>query len=1735
MKKIFYILVSAIVALGAVACNNEIDENIEANNSGGVSFTVALDDEASRIVIEDRDDLTGKHAITFEAGDVIYAENSTLGIYEFVCQSDEVTFTCRNKSSKDMLPDEMVGATMNFYNSKLPYSYKGADGIVLKATQKFADNDKVTLTLGNPVFMFSSAYKVILNSTLPIFSLESGIYAEEYVVEQADGVHYIPVADAGEITFSYTIDGETEPVKSLTKDFDNKIYDLGALSTAVATVDGQVYTSLEKAIEKAIEKNLPIVLVNDLDLTEAPLVISKDMTLTIDLNGKTISATNACTASYSMITNNGTLTLVDNAATKGKVSFTDNGAGDSSASWGSYTLSNTGTLVIDGVTVENLSAQNVDGAAFKHCFMAIQIAGGTTTIKNESVISAPHYRSVRVNRGALIIEGGVFDGQIWMQPFAEGTSIAISGGEFGPNWNDGSSLFVGNETHDVATTITGGHFTTKIGTSDTTKDGIKNAVTGGTFVVDPSAIVHYEQKAVLNDTTGFYEIVYKVPVAYIEGSEELYESLEEVFEVAEADQTIKVLEGKTFNSFPASSLKEGVTVEFHVDANGERTNVINGSNNLNANGATVKNARFEHNGTTISGTVNGNFENCLFFGGWSAMHYAYVNANTTATFTGCKFHAAGAYAVNFDGNSGSLVFDDCEFIGWSSFAGSISQLTIKNSVFNSGNATYNYFRPYCNTTLENVNFVYDGTSTYEAMNPRGTDKTFIFDDVTINDVPVTYEGVSADLGVKVTIDDVLYTYVADGVVLVGDNDYEISNKAGMFWLANEVNSGNNNFKGKTVKLVYDIDLENAAWTPIGVQNYTNNFAGTFDGNGKVISNLTCDHENTAALFGTTCSAYIKNVIVDGATITSRHYAAGILAWGESGGTCFTVENCQVKNATITSSVDSAVNDNGDKVGGIVGFSYVGTVTGCSVENVTIQGYRDLGGVVGYATRGEVSNNTLANVTIIVDNSINYKNYVIQEHYNVNNYVGRIGEEPTLSGNSGEATINWGGVPEYVAQINGVNYATVDAAVAAVKDGETIIVAEGEFSLPNLAANSIRTVTVKGAGMNKTTLNGPASAMNYANYTHLILEDLTYVTCNNGYNGGFGHAASVEMNRVKVVGQYYCQSGAPHTLTDCVIDPLTGYFYTYSSDVTFENCDFTASNGKAVQVYTDSSDSSKTYNVTFNNCDFINNGSVAQTWDGKDVTGIDINSNGGYFVVNINNCTTTGFGIGLKTSTDLFNLKSNVDKISVYVDGKLFIAPYVYYNDNAYELYNKEGMFWFNNQVNVEGNTFKGETVKVISDIDLENEVWLPIGQQSTTQFEGTFDGGNYTLSNVNLKDLTQTAGYAVGLFGWIHSAPAQIKNINMDGVVVEGIHYVAPIVGYLSGGADVYNCSVNNAAITAYCYLPDTAGEFNGDKVGGIVGFTNDGSTIDGCVVANTTINAYRHIGGIVGYTYGIITNNTIGANVVINLDDNGNDYKAYDTAAEYGLNSVVGVAGSGSTVENNSGEATINYPAKFTKKVFILNDMQWAEVGVHAFIYVDGNNDVPVTEWPNLVTETQTIEGNEYLVYTLPAKLSGSKVSYVFNNNGKGEEIKKLNVTMDSDKYFRLAPMGAIEIDPADNTTFKYAIYAFNQKNTSVAPYYYVWGSTAFDTAGWRGNEMPNATDGSYTKNGNVVNYFYVEVPVTEFDANGMNFIVNSTKGQTSDLLLPSTPTDVYVGYWWDSADSNGCWANSDITTIMN
>lgn len=152
------------------------------------------------------------------------------------------------------------------------------------------------------------------------------------------------------------------------------------------------------------------------------------------------------------------------------------------------------------------------------------------------------------------------------------------------------------------------------------------------------------------------------------------------------------------------------------------------------------------------------------------------------------------------------------------------------------------------------------------------------------------------------------------------NTYEISGWLDLLCFAAAVDMGNDNIKGKTIKLTADIDLSQVnggkgiQWVPIGkslvsglggISTLNWPFLGTFDGGGHTISGL---YATDCGLFGCVgAGAVIRDLTLDDAyfRFSAGNYAGGgVVSGAVALNTVFTVSNC-TSNAVIASFISGA--------------------------------------------------------------------------------------------------------------------------------------------------------------------------------------------------------------------------------------------------------------------------------------------------------------------------------------------------------------------------------------------------------------------------------------------------------------------------------------------------------------------------------------------------------------------------------------------------------------------------------------------------------------------------------------------------------------------------------------------------------------------------------------------------------------------------------------------------------------
>ena len=393
-----------------------------------------------------------------------------------------------------------------------------------------------------------------------------------------------------------------------------------------------------------------------------------------------------------------------------------------------------------------------------------------------------------------------------------------------------------------------------------------------------------------------------------------------------------------------------------------------------------------------------------------------------------------------------------------------------------------------------------------------------------------------------------------------------------------------------------------------------------------------------------------------------------------------------------------------------------------------------------------------------------------------------------------------------------------------------------------------------------------------------------------------------------------------------------------------------------------------------------------------------------------------------------------------------------------------------------GETYKGKTVKLMSNIDLANKEWTPIGN-SNNKFQGTFDGQNFPISNLNVGESTLSN---VGLFGF--TTDGSIKNVHVHNADVDGRLNVGVIAGtpytstyenikvtgdvtvdgmaYVGGlfGKNVY-ANVNNLTVdvTEESYVNANSVE-NGvayrTYVGGVMGFVGEGSHVISNVTSNIDVlGSTLDVGGITGIAhYGNTFENCVSSGDVTL-------YSYEDEGTQYEIGGIAGVwnnGGSDVTINNCEFTGTlkaINSNGEVFKGSFFNNGLvgkAYNNTGTGKLII---NNKEQANTLTALVRVLESLNAGE--TFTLESDITGDAASsngygatgisvkgIEFDGNGHTLTVNNANSTWDSvisttggtiknitvSGAFRGIFMPGASADLIiDNVTFEDVIYTFN------------------------------------------------------------------------------------------------------------
>ena len=716
--------------------------------------------------------------------------------------------------------------------------------------------------------------------------------------------------------------------------------------------------------------------------------------------------------------------------------------------------------------------------------------------------------------------------------------------------------------------------------------------------------------------------------------------------------------------------------------------------------------------------------------------------------------------------------------------------------------------------------------------------------------------------------------------------------------AEKVNGGDT-FDGKLVVLTADIDMYGYEWTPIGdsAASYpSNSFCGEFDGAGHTIFNLESaagresNRDTNAAdgLFGTLCGE-VRNVNLDNVKINGTHWVGAIVGYSSTN-TATVIENCHVTNANLTSSPVIPVGpdglngyNNGDKVGGIIGYLVVGDkVVNCSVENATITGFRDLGGIAGYSTGtiqdcsvygvtiiqddtnaytadtttlGEIvgrnvnsilNNNTSSNVTIITDETkvvIKTKEDLIKFADAVNNgtedYNGKV---VILTENIDLAGVDWTPIGTTVNHFSGVF------------DGQGHKISNLNVNKPDsegvglfgwVSDGSVRNLYVDNATVTGKSSVGVITGAYTVDIIECHITGLVQVTGNYKVGGIVGYVygdvtnCSIDAGEGSFVkGVYEVENFEGDNVGGAI--GYTGEGNHVHSGISISNLDVqgTRKVGGVVGFLE--------YGVSLRDSSYSDGGVSSNAEDdyvdAKRSKGIFIGGIVGEFSGNASKalCEISGC-----TASDVTVNGPIVDNLGEIYGGTRNDATHLTESNNTYENVVCETVVDSPESLKIAlsdaADAHSGDTlISIESDLNMTDADWKPI------TVEGYYGAGVVTIEG-NGRTITNLDA-ALFKGGFAGSSGIVIRDLTISGSTITSTNTVGV-------GAFIESVDSMEVIVLENCHLLNSSVTGTGEaRVGGLIGWTSGHSdvhtkvTVTGCSVEGCTITANGSVGGLIGH-----------------------------------------------------------------------------------------------------------------------------------------------------------------------------------------------------------------------------------------------------------------------------------------------
>lgn len=208
--------------------------------------------------------------------------------------------------------------------------------------------------------------------------------------------------------------------------------------------------------------------------------------------------------------------------------------------------------------------------------------------------------------------------------------------------------------------------------------------------------------------------------------------------------------------------------------------------------------------------------------------------------------------------------------------------------------------------------------------------------------------------------------------------------------------GLGNFHGYYFKQTADIDLQGAAWNPIGYSDESHfYFSGHYDGGNHVIRNAvssgkTDNGYTLAGIFGSVCVGSISNLHIEKVEFS----AVGDNDQAFAGGLAGIVLDSEIANCSVSGSKlsSSRTPRNSNRAGGLVGLSSGGKFTKCASVNNEIRATSYCGGFIGELDDSYANGSSSFTDCYVANSTVTASSSNVQNSNCVGGFCGQVTEE-----------------------------------------------------------------------------------------------------------------------------------------------------------------------------------------------------------------------------------------------------------------------------------------------------------------------------------------------------------------------------------------------------------------------------------------------------------------------------------------------------------------------------------------------------------------------------------------------------------------------------------------------------------------------------------------------------------------------------------------------------------------------